>query len=55
MLKTLKKEENLIMMFFVVALVSLGSNLILKRNLIDVIYFIVLLFYFWRFLVMKRK
>ena len=55
MLKTLKKEENIIMIFFVGALVSLGVSFLFKRNLIDVIYFMVLFGYFWKFLIIKNK
>ena len=55
MLKTLKKEENLIMIFFVVALVSLIGIIFVKRNLIDVIYLGVLSLYFWKFLIIKNK
>ena len=55
MLKTLKKEENLIMIFFVVALVNLIGIIFVKRNLIDVIYLGVLLLYFWKFLIIKNK
>lgn len=55
MLKTLKNEENIIMVFFVVTLASLGVNFLFKINLIDVIYFMVLLYYFWKFLMIKNK
>lgn len=55
MLKTLKKEENLIMIFFVLALVSLIVIIFVKRNLIDVIYLGVLLLYFWKFLIIKNR
>lgn len=55
MLKTLKNEESIIMIFFVVTLVSLMGSFLFKRNLIDVIYFIVLLYYFLKFLMIKNK
>lgn len=49
------KEENLIMIFFVGALIVLSGVVLFKRNLIDAIYLVVLLFYFWKFLVIKNK
>ena len=55
MLKTLKNEENIIMVFFVVTLVGLGLSFLFKIDLIDVIYFMVLLYYFWKFLMIKNK
>lgn len=55
MLKTLKNEESIIMIFFVGALVSLSGSILFKRNLIDVIYFMVLFVYFWKFLMIKNK
>lgn len=55
MLKTLKNEESIIMIFFVSALVSLGVSFLFKINLIDVIYFMVLFGYFWKFLIIKNK
>ena len=55
MLKTLKNEENIIMVFFVVTLVSLGLSFLFNINLIDVIYFMVLLYYFWKFLMIRNK
>lgn len=55
MLNKIKDEESIIMIFFVGALVSLGGSFLFKRNLIDVIYFIVLFGYFWKFLIIKNK
>ena len=55
MLNKVKNEESIIMMFFVVALIGIGSVVYLKRSLIDVIYFAVLLFYFLKFLIIKSK
>lgn len=55
MLNKIKDEENLIMIFFVVTLVGLSGVVLFKRDLIDVIYFMVLLFYFWKFLILKKK
>ena len=55
MLKTLKNEESIIMIFFVVTLVGIGSVVYLKRSIIDVIYFGMLLFYFLKFLIIKNK
>lgn len=55
MLKILKNEENIIMIFFVGTLVSLGGSFLFKINLIDVIYFMALFGYFWKFLIIKNK
>lgn len=50
MLEKIKNQENIIMIFFVVTLVSMGVYVIIGRNIIDVIYMGVLGYYFWRFL-----
>ena len=55
MLEKIKNQENVIMIFFVGALVSLGVSFLFKINLIDVIYFTVLLYYFWKFLIIRNK
>ena len=55
MLNKIKNQENIIMIFFVVTLVLVGLYVVVDRNLIDVIYFIVLLYYFFRFLMIRRK
>lgn len=50
MLEKIKNQENVIMVFFVVTLVSVGIYVIMERNVIDVIYLGVLMYYFGRFL-----
>ena len=55
MLEKIKNQENLIMIFFVVALVSMGGYVIVERNVIDVIYLGVLMYYFIRFLRIRNN
>lgn len=55
MLKILKNEENMLMIFFIVALFLVGNSFLFTRNIIDVIYFVVLIGYFWKFLVIRNK
>ena len=55
MLEKIKNQENLIMIFFVVALIGVSALVIIRRNLIDVIYLGVLLYYFRRFLIIRKK
>lgn len=55
MLKTLKNQENMIMIFFVVTLIGVGTYIIVDRSLIDVIYFGLLVYYFARFLMIKKS
>ena len=55
MLNKIKNQENIIMIFFVVTLVLVGLYVVVDRNLIDVIYFFVLLYYFIRILMIRRK
>lgn len=55
MLEKIKNQENIIMVFFVVTLVSLGVFVIMDRNVIDVIYMGVLLYYFVRFLKIRNN
>ena len=55
MLEKIKNQENIIMIFFVVTLVSLGVFVIMDRNVIDVIYMGVLLYYFVRFLKIRNN
>ena len=55
MLEKIKNQENVIMVFFVVTLVSLGVFVIMDRNVIDVIYMGVLLYYFVRFLKIRNN
>ena len=58
MLKILKNEANLTInatAFFIVALFLVGNSFLFTRNIIDVIYFVVLIGYFWKFLVIRNK
>lgn len=55
MLNKVKNQEKLIMNFFVVMLFIVGIYVVLERELIDVIYFGVLVYYFIRFLLIKRN
>ena len=54
MLEKIKNQENVIMVFFVVTLVSVGIYVIIERNVIDVIYLGVLMYYFGRFLRIRK-
>ena len=38
MLEKIKNQENVIMIFFVVTLVSMGVYVVIERNIIDVMY-----------------
>ncbi len=55
MLNKVKNQEKLIMNFFVVMLFIVGIYVVLERELIDVIYFVVLVYYFIRFLLIKKN
>lgn len=55
MLEKIKNQENLIMVFFVVTLVVMGVYVIVERNIIDVIYLGVLMYYFGRFLRIRKN
>lgn len=55
MLNKVKNQENIIMIFFVVTLVLVGLYVVVDKNVIDAIYFFVLLYYFLRFLIIRRK
>ena len=55
MLEKQKNQEKVIMMFFVVVLISVGIYVIVDQNLIDVVYLLVLMYYFGRFLKIKKN
>lgn len=55
MLGKIKNQENVIMIFFVVTLVGMGVYVIVERNVIDVIYLGVLMYYFGRFLRIRKN
>jgi len=51
----IEKQENLIMLFFVVLLVLSSIYIIFDKSMIDIVYFGVVLYYFIKFLVVKHK
>jgi len=55
MLKNIKNQENVIMICFVVTLICVGIYVLFERNVIDVIYFGILFYYFCRFLMIKKS
>ncbi len=55
MLKKVKNQENVIMIFFVVTLICVGMYAFFEKCAVDVIYFGVMLYYFTRFLKLKRN
>lgn len=55
MLNKTLSQENIIMMFFLIMLVMSFLYLIIDRNLIDIIYLVVLEYYFARFLVIRGR
>lgn len=55
MLEKIKNQENIIMIFFVVTLVLVLGYVIVEKNLIDVMYLGVLMYYFVRFLIIRKN
>ena len=55
MLEKIKNQENVIMIFFVVTLVSMVVYVVMEKNVIDVIYLGVLVYYFGRFLRIRKS
>lgn len=55
MLEKIKNQENIIMVFFVVTLVGVLGYVVIEKNLIDVMYLGVLVYYFVRFLRIRRN
>ena len=55
MLEKIKNQENVIMIFFVVALVIMSIYVVVERNVIDVMYLGVLMYYFIRFLRIRNN
>lgn len=55
MLNKVKNQENVIMIFFVVALICVGTYIVVSRCIVDIIYFGVLLYYFIRFLIIRKN
>lgn len=55
MLRKIKNQENIIMIFFVLTLALVFGNVVVKKNVVDVIYLGVLGYYFVRFLIICKK
>lgn len=55
MLKKIKNQENILIMFFVLVLMVVGTYIILERNIVDIFYFGVMLCFFFKFLIIKRN
>ena len=55
MLEKIKNQENIIMIFFVLTLALVFIHVVVKRNVVDVIYLGVLGYYFVRFLIICKK
>ena len=54
MLEKIKDSENIIMMFFLLMLFLIGSYVIVHVNIVDFIYFLVIIYYFVQFLKLKN-
>lgn len=50
----LKNQENVIMIFFVVTLLCVGIYAFFGKKILDVIYFGIILYYFFRFLKIRK-
>ena len=55
MLEKIKNQENIIMIFFVVTLISVLVYVVIDKNIIDVIYLGVLMYYVGRFLKIRNS
>ena len=55
MLNKVNNQENIIGVFFVVALIGVGVYVLVDRSIIDVIYLAVLGYYFLRFLMVRCR
>lgn len=53
MLNKLKNQENIIMIFFVVILLIVASYAVVEKNIIDIMFLGILLFYFVKFLIIR--
>lgn len=47
------RQENLIMIFFIVTLFIMGFYVVLDNDIIDIIYLGVVIYYFIKFLIVK--
>ena len=55
MFNKIKNQENIMMIFFVVTLLFVGIYAVVNQNVRDVIYCFGVLYYFFRFLMIRRK
>lgn len=55
MLEKIKNQENVILIFFVVTLAFMFGCVVVEKNVVDVIYFGVLVYYFVRFLRIRNN
>lgn len=55
MLNKIKSQENVIMVFFVALLVLVGIYSVVERQAVDVIYFFLLMYYFRKFLFIRKN
>lgn len=55
MLEKIKNQENVILIFFVVTLAFMFGCVVVEKNVVDVIYFGVLVYYFVRFLKIRNN
>ncbi len=55
MLKKIKKQENMLMIFFVGVLLLIGTYIMLEKNVVDIVYFLMMLFLFARFLMIRKN
>ncbi len=54
MLKKVKNQENVLMIFFVVVLVCVGLYAVFERSFLDIIYFGIMFVFFLEFLKIKK-
>ena len=54
MLRKIKNQENVIMLFFVIILFCVGIYAFFGRGIVDIVYFVVMLFYFLKFLRIRK-
>lgn len=55
MLGKQKNQERVIMLFFLFVLSFVGVYIVVERNIVDIVYFGLIIYYFRRFFVIRRK
>ena len=55
MLKKIKNQENMLMIFFIGVLLLIGTYIMLEKNVVDIVYFLMMLFFFIRFLIIRKN